>query len=124
VLTWDLNLALNGSPDQGPFDAVRMGGVRGGGVGGPGGGFRGGNLLKERFLAAAAFKPTYERAYRELYRKLFASGAALAAVDRASAALKAAGANASTVDSDAASLRALIEARTKTLATNAVITAS
>ena len=136
VLTWDLNLALNGDPAQGPFDAGRMGGfgARGGfqgggpGVGGPavggpagggpaaggpgaGGGFRQGNPLKERFLAAAAFKPRYEKAYRELYRKLFASGAAL----------KAAGANESTVDGEATTLRTLIENRTKSLATNAVI---
>jgi spore coat protein CotH len=119
VLTWDLNLALNGDPAQGPYDAGRMGRGPGGGFGG---GFRQGNQLKERFLAAAAFKPRYEKAYRDLYRKLYASGAALAAVDRASTALKAAGASASTVDGDATNLRTLIDARTKSLSTNAVIT--
>jgi spore coat protein CotH len=147
VVTWDLNLAMSGDAAQGPHDAGRLGGFPGAGLGGqqgqqpgdgqlpegfqpPGGGqgpgagagLMQGNRLKERFLASTVFKKTYEDAYRKLYQKLYASGAAAAAVDRSSALLKAAGADASTVDSETTTLRTLVDNRTKSLATNEVIT--
>jgi spore coat protein CotH len=81
-----------------------------------------GNKLKDRFLATAAFKKVYEDEYRVLYQKLYASGAATAALNQAVSAAKAAGAKASTVDSEAATLRTLIDNRTKSLAANDVIT--
>jgi spore coat protein CotH len=90
---------------------------------GPGGGMRmRGHQLKERFLADPELKKVYENAYRDLYQRLYASGAAATAVEQTSAILKAAGANASTVDSEAAALRTLVDSRTKSLATDEVIT--
>jgi spore coat protein CotH len=134
VLTWDLNLAMRGDATQGPRDATTMGGFRPQGAGqqgagqqgagqqgGPqgGGGPRMGHTLKDRFLASSAFNQVYAAAYRDLYQKLYASGAALAAVDQVSAGLKAAGTD---VTTEAASLRTLVENRTKSLATDKVIT--
>jgi spore coat protein CotH len=106
VITWDLNLAMNGDPAQGPNDAARMGGPRSG------------HTLKERFLATPAFKARYETVYRELFQKLYASGAATKALDRASTASKVAGGTAATVDGEAASLRTLIDNRTTSLTTS------
>ncbi|MEH1126452.1 hypothetical protein [Micromonospora sp. CPCC 206061] len=70
-------------------------------------------------LRPSAFTKVYDAAYRDLYRKLYASGAALAAIDQVSAGLKAAGTD---VGTEAASLRTLVENRTKSLATDKVIT--
>ena len=85
----------------------------------------GGHLLKERFLEAAEFQALYEEAYRDLYRQLFADGAALEALDQWAAVL-------STVEGDlidpatlmneVAQLRQVIEARTEALAADEVIT--
>ncbi|MET7402543.1 CotH kinase family protein [Dactylosporangium sp. NPDC005572] len=103
VVAWDHNLTFSGNAGQGPYDAARIGGPRGG------------NALKERALASAVFRPVYERAYRDLYRTLFASGLALSTVDKvASAAGGAAGA-------EAARLRDLIARRTELLAANEVV---
>lgn len=145
VLTWDLNLALSGDATQGPNDTGRMGGFPGGGgqapdgqrpqgdqppEGGqlpdggqlPGGGMQQGHVLKERFLASDTFTAVYEDAYRDLYQKLYASGTARATVEQISAAAKAAGADASTVDTEASSLLTLVDNRTKSLASDEVIT--
>ncbi|MBN1173670.1 MAG: CotH kinase family protein, partial [Micromonosporaceae bacterium] len=87
------------------------------------GGMFGGNALKERFLAAEAFHEVYEKAYRELYQELFASGAATRSLTAISGVLGTLdSADRATVDSEVATLRTSIETRTKSLATNEVIT--
>jgi spore coat protein CotH len=78
----------------------------------PGG--MGGNELKERFLASEAFQDEYLAAYDELYDSLFASGAALEAVDTAQAAAELNGAD---VADAAETLKATIQQRTEFLAT-------
>ncbi|GAA1031070.1 hypothetical protein GCM10009557_25220 [Virgisporangium ochraceum] len=104
VVGWDYNLTFTGSTDQGPHDAAaRRGGF-------------GGHRLKERFLASAAFRPVYEAAYRDLYRRIFAGGAALRTLDALAAVLPTVdGHDASTSDTDR--LRALVRQRTEFLAT-------
>jgi len=70
-------------------------------------------MLKERFLAAPAFRDTYLTAYRELYQELYVDGAALRALDAAVATATQAGA---TVTDD--QLRSTITNRAAALATN------
>lgn len=74
----------------------------------------GGNELKERFLASEALQDEYLAAYDELYESLFASGAALEAVDTAQAAAELNGAD---VADAAETLKATIQQRTEFLAT-------
>ncbi|MGW1026351.1 CotH kinase family protein [Streptomyces sp. NPDC002577] len=93
----------------------------GGGMPGGGGGL-GGNILKERFLETDAFDSAYHAAYKKLYKQFFASGYAVDAVDSLAAQAKKAGADASGVSDTAKSLRTTLTSRTKSLATNKVIT--
>lgn len=97
VVGWDYNLTFSGAADQGPNDAGR----RFGGMGG--------HRLKERFLASAAFKPAYEAAYRDLYRRIYAHGAALRTLDRLATVLPAGSA------ADIDRLRAVVGQRTAAL---------
>lgn len=84
-----------------------------------------GHKLKERFLASAAFKATYEDAYRELYRQVFGSGKAAESLTAISTVLKKVdGADAAAVDSDVARLRTLIGQRTESLGKHEVIARS
>lgn len=96
VISWDLNLAMQGDATLGPDDENGMGGMFGGGnraaddqggapegVGpegmqqpGGAGGIRGGNALKERFLASEDLKSVYTDAYWELFDKVYADGTA------------------------------------------------
>jgi spore coat protein CotH len=118
-----------GGPGGQPPGGVPNGGLPNGGapnagfpnIGGGGGGrMMGGHRLKERFLASTAFKATYLSAYRELYQKLFASGAAERAVDDAVASAQRAGA---TVDaSQVTTLRTTIADRKAALASNTDVT--
>ena len=147
VVGWDYNLTFSGNATQGPHDAMTMGGGRGGfqppqgmqppqgggqqpggGQGRPGGmgGFGGGgHKLKERFLASAAFTTTYEDAYRELYRKMFAGAAALTSVDRIASVLATVdGSDRQKATTEADQLRTVIRQRTQHLATDPVITKS
>ncbi|MEV4414749.1 CotH kinase family protein [Catellatospora sp. NPDC049609] len=131
VISWDHNLTFGGSATSGPHDSIGMGGR--GGFGGPGGGiqppggagrggFLAGNKLKERFLAAGAFRPAYEDAYRDLYRTIYAGKAAEQAIDRLSAVLgTVAGGDAATAATDADRLRALVRQRAAALAEHDVI---
>ncbi|MGX4652215.1 CotH kinase family protein [Micromonospora sp. SCSIO 07396] len=98
-------------------------GARGAGDGdGPRGGMMTGHKLKERFLAADAFKATYEDAYRELYQQVYGSGKAAESLTAISTTLKGVeGVDAAAVDSDAARLRTLIGQRTESLAKHEVI---
>jgi spore coat protein CotH len=140
ILSWDYNLAFSGDAQQGPHDTGGMFG-RGGltppdgftppeGMGPPpggagpaqGGGFRMGHVLKEKFLADAAFSKTYEDAYRDLYQKLYASNTAVKALDSIVTVLgNVDGAAVADVRTDADRLRSLITQRTTGLATNEVI---
>ncbi|GIM90936.1 CotH kinase family protein [Paractinoplanes toevensis] len=152
VIGWDYNLALSGDATQDPHTTASMGGGFRGGGGLPGGGafpgggqepaagmqppdgvqppqggggFRGmsGNKLKERFLASAAYRPTYDEAYRELYRKIFAGAAALNAVDTITKVVTTVnGADPAAVSTEADTLRTFLRERTQFLATNGVIT--
>jgi spore coat protein CotH len=84
----------------------------------------GGNALKERFLRLEAFHPVYERAYRQLYQAMFASGTAGSLLTGLTAtARSAASSTATAVDLEAKNLLSTIESRTRGLATNAVVTA-
>ena len=75
-----------------------------------------GDRLKERFLARAAFRPVYEAAYRDLYQRILASGAALRTLDALATVLPTVdGHDASTSDADR--LRTLVRQRTEFLAT-------
>ncbi|MFC6019300.1 CotH kinase family protein [Plantactinospora solaniradicis] len=140
VVGWDYNLTFTGDATQGPHDAGRMGGrfPQGGDVpqgfqppegmqlpegmrGRPGG--LGGNKLKERFLASAAFKPVYENAYRDLYRKIYADGTALKAVEGITKVLSTvAGYDEQKTTADVEQLRTLVRQRTAHLATDRVTT--
>jgi spore coat protein CotH len=136
IVTWDVDLTLQ-TADLAPDETASIGGgMGGGGFPGrdqaaeeaataeqpqgqmPGGGEMpegmGGNELKERFLASEAFQDEYMAAYNELYDSLFASGAALEAVDTAQAAAELNGAD---VASAAETLKATIQQRTEFLAT-------
>jgi spore coat protein CotH len=94
------------------------------GAGARGGGFGGGHELKERFLAATAFRDVYEDAYRELYQAVYGSGTALKAIGEITAVLGAVGGrNEQAITDDAGRLRTLIEQRTTALAADEVITA-
>jgi spore coat protein CotH len=112
VVAWDHNLTFSGTADQGPYDGGRMGGGR-----------FGGHRLKERALASAAFKPVYEQAYRDLYRRVYAGARALSTLDAITKVLGTVGGNdPATTAADAERLRTLLVARTQSLATDPVIT--
>jgi spore coat protein CotH len=140
ILSWDYNLAFSGDAQQGPHDTGGMRGRGGvtppdgftppegmgpppGGAGpAPGGGLRIGHVLKEKFLADAAFSMTYDDAYRDLYRKLYANGTAVKALDAIVTVLgNVSGAADADARTDADRLRSLITQRTASLATNEVI---
>jgi len=88
----------------------------------PGGGLRMGHVIKEKFLADAAFSRTYDDAYRDLYGKLYANGTAANALDTIVTVLgTVGGAVATDVRADVDRLRSLITQRTTSLATNEVI---
>ncbi|WP_406035561.1 CotH kinase family protein [Nocardioides sp. NBC_00163] len=98
VISWDLNLAMQGDATLGPDDETGMGAGMGGGMFGGGnrgaedqggaqegvapertqqaGGIRGGNALKERFLASEDLKPVYTEAYWDLFDKVYGDGTA------------------------------------------------
>jgi spore coat protein CotH len=128
VLSWDLNLALNGGGFGG-----RQGGLQppegfeppdgfeppegfeppGGGGQGPGGGPGQGNALKSRFLETPEFSQLVEQVTDELRTQLYGSGAAQVALEQASAAALTAGAGQAAVDSEAAALRTIIDTQTQ-----------
>ena len=113
------------APGALPGGGAQAGGAQAGGAlpgGAQGGGRFGGNTLKERFLASEAFKPVYEQAYRDVYKKIFGAGQALTAIDDLTKVIATVdGADAQTVASDAEQLRTLVRQRIESLATNEVI---
>jgi spore coat protein CotH len=105
-----------GEPPGGRADAEDGAGARGGGFGG-------GNKLKERFLAAPAFRDVYEDAYRQLYQAVYSSGTALKALGAITTVLgQVEGRDEQAVTQDADRLRTTIEQRTTALAADEVIT--
>ncbi|MCF8571667.1 CotH kinase family protein [Gordonia sp. HY002] len=111
VISWDLNLAMQGDASAGPHDTISMGGGMGGpggrnaggdpadaraAAGAPGGdkpagdrpggdekpgGMRGGNELKTRFLASKKFTSTYDDAYWRMYDKTYGDSTATDTLD-------------------------------------------
>ncbi|HEY9352100.1 MAG TPA: CotH kinase family protein [Nocardioides sp.] len=90
VISWDLNLAMQGDATLGPDDETGMGAGMGGAPEGMAperpqqagaGGIRGGNALKERFLASDDLKGVYTEAYWELFDKVYADGTAADTLD-------------------------------------------
>lgn len=71
IISWDLDMSMQGNAELGVDDTASMGG----------GGGRGGNELKERFLASDKFKAIYEEAYWDLYDQIYGSDALSQAVD-------------------------------------------
>lgn len=146
VVSWDLNMAMQGGTTAGPNDTVSMGGGMGGpggmrGQGGPpdaaapgmappegmltppnseGGGGRamGGNTLKTRFLDSDAFTDVYEAAYWDMYEQMYGSGQALSILDGlASSVPTSDGLTAESLQSSVDSMRTWIQQRTDALAT-------
>ncbi|MFY1696048.1 CotH kinase family protein [Solwaraspora sp. WMMA2101] len=75
-----------------------------------------GHPLKERFLASDAFTEVYEAAYRDHYQRMFASGAATAALDGLAAVLATVdGADADAVTAELDQLRTVVTQRTESL---------
>ncbi|WFE26579.1 CotH kinase family protein [Solwaraspora sp. WMMD791] len=92
------------------------GGERGAAQQGGGPGRSMGHPLKERFLASDAFTEVYEAAYRDLYQRMFASGAATAALDGLAAVLATVdGADADAVTAELDQLRTVVTQRTESL---------
>jgi spore coat protein CotH len=90
---------------------------------GMGGRGMGGNKLKERFLVSTAFKTTYDDAYRNLYKKIYAGANALNTLDSITKVLGTVkGNNPDKTNSDAEQLRNLIIQRTQHLAGDSIIT--
>jgi len=79
VVSWDLNLAMNGGATTQPDQEVQIGPPPGTAMPGiPGGSPNFGNPLKTRFLESAAWAPTYRDAYWQLYDRMYADGTAKA----------------------------------------------
>lgn len=138
VISWDMNLALNGDATAGPHDTIGMGfgGGRQPPQGGqlpegmqppegaqqPGGGRGfGGHELKERFLATDAFKQVYEEQYRQLYAALLADGQATQALDDIVKSYNLNENANKAVETEAATLRTTLENRTNALGANEVM---
>ncbi|MBD0022843.1 spore coat protein CotH [Gordonia pseudamarae] len=141
VISWDLNLAMNGDVNAGPFDKTSIGpgggnrqqqekaqttdaqtdtraGAPQGQGAGPGGAMRDTqNPLKTRFLASTAFKATYEETYWKLYEQIYRDGMAdsilTEVADRVPITAKL---SESDRDSAVADLRSWIAQRSKALA--------
>lgn len=82
VISWDLNLAMNGDAKTQPGEQVQIGppaGVEGLAAGGEMPQF--GNQLKTRFLDSEVWAPTYRDAYWALYDQMYGDGTANALLD-------------------------------------------
>ncbi len=139
VVSWDLNMAMQGDTTAGPDDTISMmGGMGPGGPppgmpggappegmpqgmppGMPGGdgegrGAMGGNTLKTRFLDSAAFTELYHQAYRELSEQIYGNGLALEVLDEVVASVPTSdGLTAEALQESVDSMRSWIEERTQ-----------
>ncbi|NLU61582.1 spore coat protein CotH [Rhodococcus sp. HNM0563] len=130
VVSWDLNMAMQGGTTAGPNDTVSMGGGMAPPEGmalpegmarpnrGDGGGpSMGGNTLKTRFLASEAFTEVYEAAYWDLYEQMYGSGQALEILDGLASSVPVSdGLTAESLQSSVDSMRTWIQQRTDALA--------
>ncbi|MYQ37897.1 Spore coat protein CotH [Streptomyces sp. LamerLS-316] len=98
-------------------DAQGEDGQAGGGRGG-----MSGHELKDRFLELDALDPAYKKAYKELYEKFFAAGAAVKALDDIAGQAEKAGVDAAELKKAVATLRTTVTARTEALAKNKEVT--
>ncbi|MDO0977411.1 CotH kinase family protein [Mycolicibacterium frederiksbergense] len=88
VISWDLNLAMNGDAKTQPGEEVQIGPAPGGEGMAPGGQApKFGNQLKTRFLESEAWAPTNREAYWALYDQMYANGTANALLDEIAAAV-------------------------------------
>lgn len=83
VISWDLNLAMNGGATTKPDEDVQMGPPKGAEGALPAGGQppRLGNPLKTRFLDSKVWSPTYDDAYWRLYDQMYGDGTAKTTLD-------------------------------------------
>ncbi len=125
VVSWDLNLAMQGNASIGPDDAVQMGppaGMDGAAArpdmwqGAPEGGARLGNQLKERFLESEVWSVRYHAAYWQLYEKMYGSGRAQTLLDEIATSIPITdGLSAEDLDTAAATMRQWIDERVSAL---------
>ncbi|MEZ5152490.1 CotH kinase family protein [Rhodococcus zopfii] len=130
VVSWDLNLAMQGDTSAGPHDSV---GMMGRGGDGPGagmpppevptppqdGGLPGmtmGNPLKTRFLDSDAFTAVYGSAYWDLFEQMYGSGRAGELLDEIAATVPVSdGLTRETLQASVDSMRTWIDQRTDAL---------
>jgi spore coat protein CotH len=94
-----------GQSPPGAFETPRNTGGQG-----PGGGPMGGNMLKERFLASAAFEAVYTTQYAAVHDELYGSGQAIAELERLSAVISGSGLiDAATLAQETQTLRTALE---------------
>lgn len=134
VISWDLNLAMQGDATAGPHEQIAMGpGMRGPDGGGPPAPptdlgkvtvddlpqrLRGGNALKARFLASKKFTAVYDRAYWTLFDQIYGDGAASTTLDRLAAVIPTSdGLTADELATSVRNMRTWIGRRTQTLTT-------
>lgn len=125
VVSWDLNLAMQGDATTGPHDEVQMSMPGGGapgdkapsasmpdGAGAP----RIGNPLKTRFLDSTAFTQVYDDAYWELYDQMYGGGNAQEVLDAVAASIPVTdGLSTQTRDAAVDSMRSWIDDRVAAL---------
>lgn len=126
IVSWDLNMAMQGDTGAGPNDSVGMMGGAGGPGTGPGAngtdggpqGMRAGNPLKTRFLESDAFTAAYESAYWDLFEQMYGSGRATALLDEIAATVPVTdGLTADTLQTNVDAMKAWIDQRAAALDT-------
>ncbi|APU43400.1 CotH kinase family protein [Streptomyces sp. TN58] len=117
-----------GMPERAPGGAGgrQQGGPGGGGgnqQGGPGGGGGGmSHILKTKFLALDAFDEVYNKAYRELYQKFYASGTATENLKDITEQARSAGVDSADLDAAVDKLSKTVTDRSAALAKNKDVT--
>lgn len=126
VVSWDLNMAMQGETGTGPNDSVGMTGGAGGpgtrpGANGTDGGpqgMRAGNPLKTGFLESDAFTAVYVSAYWDLFEQIYGSGRAVALLDEIAATVPVTdGLTADTLQTNVDAMKAWIDQRAAALDT-------
>ena len=125
VVSWDLNLAMQGDAGVGPTDEVQMGPPPAQLAamstdmmlpGGEGGGPQFGNPLKTRFLESDAMVGTYLAAYWDLYDQMYGGGQAQTLLDEIAASVPVTdGLSRDELDTATASMRQWLDERTAAL---------
>ncbi|MDO3398618.1 CotH kinase family protein [Mycolicibacterium neoaurum] len=125
VVSWDLNLAMQGDAGVGPTDEVQIGPPPAQMAamfadmmppGGQGGGPQFGNPLKTRFLESDAMAETYLAAYWDLYDQMYGGGQAHALLDDIAASVPVTdGLSQDELNTATASMRQWLDERTAAL---------